>query len=858
MARKPELNKDELAEIRNELQRQAELQKKISESASDYLQLIKDIKKLHKDITLSERALAEQQSKVTKAEKALVGLKGDELEAAEKILAIEREKAKILGKELETMRKYTAQLTQAAKETSKLQKSMAVFKDIKQDLKSIYGIVNKGYGKLESSAKLFTFDKSLRMSALSMGVLSKQSDSFRNTIQAAASSTIDFGVGIEELAKLQANYSEELGRSVALTQNGLKAMGEMAAASNLGAEGAGKLAADMDNVGISAERTRDFVEQTMNDAHKMGLNASKVMKNIASNMKLLNKYNFKGGVKGLAKMAETASKLGVDMNMVAGMAEKLFDVEGAVDMSAQLQVMGGAWAKLADPFKLMYMARNDMEGLMNAVAGAAAESAHFSKESKTFEISALEMHRLRKVAEQTGVSYEELAQAAKKAAAFTNIKKQVKFNVDKETQEFLSNAAEFNSKGEATLNINGSPKLLKDLDLKTLKAQIAEKASLKQRAQDSQTFDETLGNLVKQFKQLLLPLVTELDKQLRPVVKKFSEALRDPKVIGAITDTAKTIGKVIGLIGKFIANNPVTSLLAVGLFETAKWVLNGVALGKGFNMTASVGSGSGGLGGVLDSVTGGGGRKGGFGGKMMKGLSGLLGGKDTMLGRGARNMAAGMGRGGMGAGLMGKMGGLGSIGWGLAGAGVGMGADAIRGGMDDQNSAGGKALGIGGSMAQWAGTGAMFGPWGALIGALIGGGKGTYDEYFSDQAKKGMGTHDGFFGTPLHDGSLGSDFSKNRALVQGGKIHPIDNKDDLMAMKPNGVVDKSLKKNSSSTMKIEFGEIHFKFDEIKISSPGSPGLAIDLMKDPQFIRNITRMVHVETEKAINGGKVQPK
>jgi len=35
------------------------------------------------------------------------------------------------------------------------------------------------------------------------------------------------------------------------------------------------------------------------------------------------------------------------------MADKLFDVEGAVDMSAQLQVMGGAWAKLADPFKLM-------------------------------------------------------------------------------------------------------------------------------------------------------------------------------------------------------------------------------------------------------------------------------------------------------------------------------------------------------------------------------------------------------------------------------------------------------------------------------------------------------------------------
>ena len=379
---KNKLSKKELAEIRNELTKQAELQKRISESAGDYLKLIKDIKNLHKDISLTERALAEQQAKVVKAEKSLVGLKGKELKKAEKILNIEREKAKILGKEIETMRKYTAELTKAAKEAGKLQKSMAIFKDVKQDLTSIYSLVNKGYSKLESTAKLFTFDKSLRTSALQMGVLSKQSDSFRNTIQAAANSTIDFGVDIEELAKLQANYSEELGRSVMLTTDGLKAMGEMAAASNLGADGAAKLAADMDNIGMSAERTRDFVEQTMNDAHKMGLNASKVMKNIAGNMKMLNKYNFKGGVKGLAKMAETAAKLGVDMNMVSGMAEKLFDVEGAVDMSAQLQVMGGEWAKLADPFKLMYMARNDMEGLMEAVGGAAAASAHFNKESK--------------------------------------------------------------------------------------------------------------------------------------------------------------------------------------------------------------------------------------------------------------------------------------------------------------------------------------------------------------------------------------------------------------------------------------------------------------------------------------------
>jgi hypothetical protein len=51
-------------------------------------------------------------------------------------------------------------------------------------------------------------------------------------------------------------------------------------------------------------------------------------------MKLLNKTNFKDGVKGLEAMGKLATKLGVKMDF-AGMSDKLWDIEGAVDMSAQ-------------------------------------------------------------------------------------------------------------------------------------------------------------------------------------------------------------------------------------------------------------------------------------------------------------------------------------------------------------------------------------------------------------------------------------------------------------------------------------------------------------------------------------------
>jgi hypothetical protein len=66
-----------------------------------------------------------------------------------------------------------------------------------------------------------------------------------------------------------------------------------------------------------------------------------------------------------------------------------------------------------------------------------------------------------------------------------------------------------------------------------------------------------------------------------------------------------------------------------------------------------------------------------------------------------------------------------------------------------------------------------------------------------------------------------------------------------------------MKATQASSMKIDFGEIHFKFDELRVTSPGSLGVAIDLLKDPKFVRDITRMVHVETSKAIQGGKIKP-
>jgi hypothetical protein len=806
------LSKSELRAAVELLKEQARIQQELSGSLGGYIEGVKKVNAIFE--TVNENRKIEK-----KLEEEILALTSIGTTKALEDAKIAQQKLDLLKKQTNELKKHGIDLKKNLAEVKKGNLIMAKMGAIGvKTFAKLPDLVKNSYGQIRESG-LFEMDKAMKTSALQMGVLSKQTNGFRGGIKTAALETTKIGIGLETLSKIQSDYGDELGRNVMLGEQGLIAMGEMAAATILGAEGAAKMAAEMETQGYSAERTRDFVEQTMDDAHKMGLNASKVIKNIQNNIKLLNKYNFKGGIKGLAKMAQTASKLGVDMNMVSGMADKLFDIEGAVDMSAQLQVMGGAWARLADPFKLMYMARNDMEGLMEMVGKAAESAVHFNSKTKDFEISALEMHRLRKIAEQTGVSYEELAQAGKNAAKFTKIKSQVAFTMSDEEKEFLATTAKLNEKGEASIIIDGKPKLLKQLsnaDRGLLKQQILEKATLKQRAEEARTFDDALTNTFNMFKVLLLPLVETINDKLLPKIDEFVKRFQDGKWGEKISNFAKMIGKMVSFFGGWMLDNPIKTAFIYGaakIADKASWILNGVMLAKGFNMSAMFP-----------------GSKHAAGKELIKKHGSASAARAARAAKAPKwGAAGGYGIGGMAVGL-----------------GTSMATESLRESGKEEAA---DAVNVLGSMGSGALTGAAIASVipipaisqavGAIVGAAIGGGMALYGNSLQK-------------GESIHDGYIGSDFSKRRGVIQGGKITPIDNKDDLIAMKPKGVIDNSIS-NKPDKMKIEFSPIEFKFDELRVTSPGSPSVAIDLLKDPQFIRNITRMVHVETEKVINGG-----
>ena len=697
---------------------------------------------------------------------------------------------------------------------------------------SAISLMEKGFGKIKSLG-LFEMDKAMKNSALSMGIIGTQAKGFRDTITSASKQTAYIGVSLQDIAKIQSDYSEELGRSVQMNEKSLVAMGQLSKFADLGAEGAARMAAEMDMQGMSAEKTGEFMNQTLNDSHAMGVNASKVIKNIAGNIKMLNKYRFKDGVKGLAKMAMTASKLGVDMSFAGGMADKLFDIEGAVDMSAQLQVMGGAWAQMADPFHLMYMARNDIEGLTEEIANAAKQSMSFAKDG-SIETSAMEMQRLRIVAQQTGLEYEQLMDAGKAAFKLSNIKGQIG-NVSPELQEFIANTAEFKD-GKATIMVNGNPKLLSTLsetDKNVLKGQMETKKTMEERAKEALTFDEAFTNMVNGMKLYLLPIITTINESLMPKLEALQKRFEDEKWGEKIESFAKIVGSLVETVGTFILENPIKSALmyfgSKVIGNVIQWTLNGVALAKGFNMAVKGPGGDGGGG----------------------------------AGMGTRNMAA-MSKAGMsnmakfGANFKGAAGSSAARLGGVAAGGFA--AYDEYGEQKDKGKSGGEALGraalkgVGAGGGAWAGAaagaalGAFGGPLAPItvpLGALIGGGLGAW----------GGGELTDLDNYGVKDGLFAGSNSK-RAILQEGKITPLDKKDDILAMKPGGAVDNYSKQQNgqSSEMKVEHSDIKFN-GSINVNIPGTNAIALEIMKTTIFRNEIVRVFNELQEKNNNGGKV---
>lgn len=220
------------------------------------------------------------------------------------------------------------------------------------------------------------------------------------------------------------------------------------------------------DAGIEVGIIKDRIQETVNAARAVGANTVEVFQTTQQNLGLLNKFGFQNGVEGLSKMASTLVQMRVNMYDIERLAETVFTPEGAIETVAAFQRMGVAVGDLADPFRLMYLASEDMEELNKQMVSMTSKFSYFDEKTKEFKLFSNAKRDLRDLAQATGIQYDSLVKMSFAQTKMNQLSSQFKFsNFDKDDQQLIANFAQFSkAKGDFVVKIDREEKLVTQLN----------------------------------------------------------------------------------------------------------------------------------------------------------------------------------------------------------------------------------------------------------------------------------------------------------------------------------------------------------------------------------------------------------
>lgn len=509
----------------------------------------------------------ELQKKITKEQERLNKLKEDTEKQSKSLIEDEIKKNKIKEKQAEK-RKTLDDISK---------KSLQSIDSINA---SIFSWAKKTF------MKVLEQDSAAQKLAANYALSRKESHALKANLLDASLSTRMIGVDVIELAKAQSSYTDELGRSVLLSRDGLVAVSNMGIATGIGAENAAKMAAEMEQFGYSAESSSSLVENLMKNSKKWGVSSSVSTKRMQENLKIANSYTFKDGLKGVSSMTVYSEKFKMNMASIAGFADKISNPEGAIQASANLQVLGGSFAQMSDPMRLLDQGINDLEGLGKTYTKMLSGIAKINKETGEVTINGYDRLRMKAASEAMGINFDEMMTNARIIAKRNAIESTIAMTpmlkgADENTKNLIASIGQFgslNGKKGFTVNVGGKTKLLTQLSKEDL-----DLIQPKDNVENLRTVAENTLGLKETFLNGLDMMTQKLINVFFPAIDKLSNFLIGTfnKIQNLITGNGSGIkgglASSMGMGGKFLGKTFGGSAIRSGI----KGGKNALAFGSG-------------------------------------------------------------------------------------------------------------------------------------------------------------------------------------------------------------------------------------------------------------------------------------
>lgn len=459
-----------------------------------------------------------------------------------------------------------------------------------------WGTLNKEINKFHATHVsyfnyLMSADKAIKEISLTLGISSEKSQDIRTAIEGSAIQAARLNMSVEELTSLYSTYVSQVGRTVSLNSEQMEAMAALAKGTGLANNEAALLAGQMELMGRDAVSVNKQVEGILETSERMGVNATKVLKGVSANFKRLQTYTFRQGVQGMGDMAANAEKFRIDVDTALNAAEKSRRLEGAVELAAKLQVLGGEFAR-SDPFEMLFLSRNDPVKFQKKIAELTKGMATLNKTADGFEFqlaSPMARDLLEQAGKALGISTEQMTEMALQQGKLNKMRKDMfSAGYTKDQREILEGLAQMDSStGKFFVNVKGFRRDIADLTKTELNYLKSQEKSLEERAKAAQTFDDQFKIFMMELKAVGLPLLNGINeilgfvrKQMDNITGIFKNVNKDTK------EWMKYIG--MGLAG-LMAIKPIIGLLS-GTLKYLMFIPKGVwnvASSKGVPKTAA-------------------------------------------------------------------------------------------------------------------------------------------------------------------------------------------------------------------------------------------------------------------------------
>jgi hypothetical protein len=350
----------------------------------------------------------------------------------------------------------------ATEATGKLNDELLNFKklteaiDVTKPFDSLLSVVNQIADQLGPKGiitAITNLDAEASKLVKAFGISKERAGELTQTVADAIPKFVEMGLDVGDVAETMKTLGDSMNTNMMISSD---VLADFAATAEVTGIKQSDLAVKFRDVGVSIASVGDKMMDVVKIAQQAGTTVAAVSEGVVGNLDKMNLYNFEGGIKGLAKMAAQASRLGIEMSSIFTIVDKVFNPEGAIEFAASLQRLGVTSSQLLDPLRLMDLAQNDPTELQNQIVNMTKEFTRFNKENNQIEILPGAKRRIEEIGKAMGLPSGELQKMAINAGMFEMKLKQIKFPTDianKEDRELIATMAQINKSGQAVVRI---------------------------------------------------------------------------------------------------------------------------------------------------------------------------------------------------------------------------------------------------------------------------------------------------------------------------------------------------------------------------------------------------------------------